>query len=87
MKNIRISGAALRHNYRELIFVILAFALMVAAANIFIGRILRGGLLDRTEEIIFTAEANVRAGLSEAETTLLNSYHIIQGMLEQNAPK
>ena len=80
-------GKTLRQNYREIIFVFLAFALMVMAANFTVGRILRGRLLDRAEEMIYTAEANVRAGLSEAETVLLNSHHIIQGMIEQNAPR
>ncbi|MCL2093874.1 MAG: ATP-binding protein [Treponema sp.] len=83
----RISKSALKLNYREIIFVFFAFAAMVVAANFFIGRILRINLLNRTEEIIFTAEANVRAGLSEAETTLFTSYNIIQGMLSRDAPE
>ena len=78
-------GKTLRQNYREIIFVFLAFALMVMAANFTVGRILRDRLLDRAEEMISAAEANVRAGLSEAETVLLNSHHIVQGMIEQNA--
>ena len=77
-------GKTLRHNYREIIFVFIAFALMVLAANFSIGRILRGHLLDRAEEAIYTAEANIRAGLSEAETILTNSSHVVQGMIEQN---
>ncbi|MCL2008548.1 MAG: ATP-binding protein, partial [Treponema sp.] len=63
----------------------LAFSMLVVTANIFIGRILRESLSDRTEEIMYTADANVRAGLSAAETILLNSYHIVKGMMDRGA--
>ena len=82
----KISRSAFKHNFRELIFVFLAFAILVVTATISIGRILHGRLLDRTEEIIYTADANVRAGLSAAETLLLNSHHIVTGMIERDAP-
>ena len=85
MAKIIRPGKTLLQNYREIIFVFLAFALMVMAANFTVGRILRDRLLDRAEEMISAAEANVRAGLSEAENVLLNSHHIVQGMIEQNA--
>jgi signal transduction histidine kinase/DNA-binding response OmpR family regulator len=74
----------LKQNYRELILVFAAFTLMALAGYFSIGNILRGRLYDRAEEIILTAGANVRAGLSEAEATLINSYYIVQGMIEQN---
>jgi signal transduction histidine kinase/HPt (histidine-containing phosphotransfer) domain-containing protein/FixJ family two-component response regulator len=77
----------LKRNYRELLFVFAAFALMVLATNFFVGRMLRAGLYKRAEEITLTAGANVRAGLSEAEATLLNSYYIVQGMIEQKTEK
>jgi len=75
----------LRHNLREIIFVILAFAVMAGAAYFSVGNILRDRLLDRAKEMIFAAEANIRAGLSEAETILLNANYIVQGMIERNA--
>jgi methyl-accepting chemotaxis protein len=75
----------LKRNYREMILVFTAFSLMALAAYFSIGRILKSRLWDRAEEMTFTAEANVRAGLSEAETLLLNSYHIVQSMIERNA--
>ena len=77
----------LRHNYREVVFVFLAFTLMAAAAYFSVGQILRGRLLDRAEEMIYTAEANVRAGFSEAETILLNASIFVQSMIEQGASK
>ena len=81
------TSTVLKLNFRELIVIFLAFALMGLSAYFFIGRILRGHLMDRTEEIMYTAGANIRAGLSEAETTLLNSYYIVQGMLRRDASK
>jgi signal transduction histidine kinase/CheY-like chemotaxis protein/HPt (histidine-containing phosphotransfer) domain-containing protein len=88
MKSDKIKPAqVLRQNYREIIFVFLAFTLMALAAYFSVGRILRGRLLDRAEEMISAAEANVRAGLYEAENTLLNSSHMIISMLERNASR
>jgi signal transduction histidine kinase/CheY-like chemotaxis protein len=77
----------LKQNYRELILVFVAFTLMVLVAYFSIGKILRTHLYERTEDIMLTAGANVRVGLSEAEATLLNSYYIVQGMIEQNESK
>jgi len=78
-------GEALRRNYRELIFVFAAFTLMALVGYFFIGRILRNRLLTGAADMIYTAGANIRAGLSEAETTLNNSYYVIESMVEQNA--
>jgi signal transduction histidine kinase/CheY-like chemotaxis protein/HPt (histidine-containing phosphotransfer) domain-containing protein len=77
----------LKQNYRELILIFSAFTLMVLVSSFSIGKILRDEIYGRAEEIILTAGANVRVGLSEAETTLLNSYYIVQGMIEQNESK
>jgi hypothetical protein len=77
----------LKRNYREILLVSAAFFLMALTANFFVGRILKGRLWDRADEMVSTAEANIRAGLSEAETTLINSYHIVKGMIEQDASK
>jgi len=85
--NIKNPITMFRRNTVEIIFVFLAFALMAAAAYFSVGRIISNRLLDRAEEMINSAEANVRAGLSEAETILLNTYHIVNNMLEQNASK
>jgi signal transduction histidine kinase/CheY-like chemotaxis protein len=81
------AGHIFRRNYREIIFVFTAFILMTLSAYFFIGRILEEHLLRGAEEIMYTAGANVRAGLSEAETTLLNSCYIVQGMLERDADR
>ena len=76
-----------RYDYFQLIFVFVAFSLMVLIAYVSIGNILRNQLLRGAEELLSTAEASVIAGLSEAETTLLNSYYIVRGMIERNAPR
>ncbi|WP_461255441.1 HD domain-containing phosphohydrolase [Treponema sp. R80B11-R83G3] len=76
-----------RNNYLQLLFVFAAFALMAITSFLFIGRILQSRLSREANGILFSAESNVRAGLSEAETTLLNSYYIIQNMIEQNAER
>ncbi|MDR2943179.1 MAG: response regulator [Treponema sp.] len=82
-----IVGKALRRNYRELIFVFAAFALMAMVGYFFIGRILRNRLLTGAGDMLYTAEANIRAGLSEAETTLINSYYVVESMVELNASR
>jgi len=82
-----IIGKALRHNYRELIFVFTAFALMAMVGYLSIGYILRNRLLSGAGDMLYTAEANIRAVLSEAETTLINSYYVIESMVEQNASR
>ena len=87
MANKIRTNTVLRHNYREMIFVFAAFALLVLVAYLFIGRILRERLRDRAEEVIYTAGANARVSLSEVETTLLNSRHIVQDMIERDAPQ
>ncbi|MCL2042757.1 MAG: ATP-binding protein [Treponema sp.] len=73
--------------YLQLLFVFAAFALMAGAAYLFNSRMLRNHLLNGAQELLLSAEANVKAALSETEVTLLNSYYIVQGMLERDASK
>ena len=75
------------HSYLQLLFVFAAFALMVFFAYLSIGDILRNRLHWGADGLLSSAEANVRAVLSEAETTLLNSYYIVRDMIEQNASR
>jgi len=82
-----IDGKILRRNYRELIFVFAAFALMAMVGYYTIGNILRKRLYTGAEDMLYTAEANIRAGLSEAETALINSYYVIENMVELNASR
>jgi two-component system, sensor histidine kinase and response regulator len=87
MANKPIIIKTLKRNYRELIFVFAAFALMAMVGYFSIGNILRNRMLSGAEDMLYTAEANIRAGLSEAETALINSYYVIDSMVELNATK
>jgi len=82
-----VISKALRQNYRELIFVFVAFALMAMVGYFSIGNILRNRMFIGAEDMLNTAEANIKAGLSEAETALINSYYVIDSMVELNASK
>ncbi|MDR2552659.1 MAG: response regulator [Treponema sp.] len=81
----RAGGGRGVNNYLELIFVFAAFLLMALTAWFATGRILRNRLLAGAEGMLYTAEANVRAGFSEAELTVLNSSHVIQEMIAGGA--
>jgi len=70
MKKVTLPRQVSRLNYLQLLFVFVAFALMAFASYFFMGRILQSRLLSGANELLFSAEANIKAGLSEAETTL-----------------
>ena len=72
-----------KKNYSQVMMVFSAFLLMILAGSFSAGSILRRQLLSGAEEALFTAEASVRAALTEAEVTLLNSCYIIRGMIEE----
>jgi signal transduction histidine kinase/CheY-like chemotaxis protein len=72
-------------NYPQFIFVFAAFILMVLVGSFFISNILRTRLKEDAEAVLFTAEANINASLSEVESILLNSQYIIVNMIEQGA--
>jgi len=78
------SGRIIRHNYKEIIFVFAAFAVMALSADLLIGHILRSRLYEKAEQTILTTEANVRAGFFEAESILFNSYYTVLEMIQQN---
>jgi len=83
MKISTLPQVVLRNNYLQLLFVFVAFLLMVITSYFFIGHILQNRLLSEANQLLYSAESNVRAGLSEAETTLLNSYYAVQNMIEK----
>jgi len=87
MKISNLPQVVLRNNYLQLLFVFVAFILMVITSYFFIGHILQNRLLSEANQLLYSAESNVRAGLSEAETTLLNSYYAVQNMIEKNASR
>ncbi|MDR2733453.1 MAG: response regulator [Spirochaetota bacterium] len=87
MEDKRNITKALKHNIREIVIVFASFTIMVLAAYIFIGDILENRLLGRVEEVIDTAETNVKVWFSKGEITLLNSYYVLTGMLDHGASR
>ncbi|MCL2880558.1 MAG: ATP-binding protein, partial [Treponema sp.] len=84
MKFKSINRTVLHDNIFQLLFVFTAFAVMAFAANFFIGRILIDHALHGAQAQLVSAEANINAGFTKAETTLLNSSYIIREMTERN---
>ncbi|GMO68488.1 MAG: hypothetical protein Ta2A_16750 [Treponemataceae bacterium] len=72
-------------NYQQVIFVFMSFVVMVLSSYFFMSIILRNRLLSGVENIMFTAEANVRAALSESEITLVNKSYEIRDMIDFGA--
>ncbi|MDR3199942.1 MAG: response regulator [Spirochaetales bacterium] len=85
MKTVTDFKELIKENFPQLIMVFSAFVLMILMGGFFVGNILRSRLQAGAEEALYTAEANIKAGLTEAEITLLNSYYIVRGMMEQGA--
>jgi hypothetical protein len=87
MKISTLPQVVIRNNYLQLLFVFVAFILMIITSFFFIGRILQNRLLSEADQLLYSAESNVKAGLSEAETTLLNSYYAVQNMIERKVSR
>ncbi|MDR3338147.1 MAG: response regulator [Treponema sp.] len=79
----KLLQTVIEQNYLQIVLVFTAFFLMILAGSFFIDQILRDRLIERAEESLFTAETNVKAGFSEAEVTLLNSYYVVKTMIEE----
>jgi signal transduction histidine kinase/CheY-like chemotaxis protein len=75
----------IRRNISQLLFIFGAFFLMVLLGSLLVNRILRSRLLEGAEAALFTAEANIKSGLAEAEVTLINSYHVVRVMVNDGA--
>jgi signal transduction histidine kinase/HPt (histidine-containing phosphotransfer) domain-containing protein/ActR/RegA family two-component response regulator len=72
-------------DYLQIIMVFTAFLLMILMGSFFVGHILRTRLQAGAEEALFAAEGNIKAGLAEAEVTLLNSYYVVRSMIDREA--
>ena len=83
MKRNVITRKVIAQNIPQLILVFAAFLLMILTAWFSISRILRGHLFAGAEQILYTAEANIKAGLSEAEVTLQSSVYTLEEMLKR----
>jgi signal transduction histidine kinase/HPt (histidine-containing phosphotransfer) domain-containing protein/ActR/RegA family two-component response regulator len=84
-KTILVSKDIIKKNSPQLAMVFTAFLLMILMGSFFVGRILWARLQAGAEEALFAAEGNIKAGLAEAEVTLLNSYYEVRTMIGQGA--
>ncbi|WP_010257691.1 ATP-binding protein [Treponema primitia] len=79
------TGRVIRKNYPLFVFVFITFILMILVGGLFVSNVLRKRLREDAETVLFTAEANINAALSEVESILLNSQYIIVNMIEQGS--
>jgi signal transduction histidine kinase/CheY-like chemotaxis protein len=77
----------IKKNYPQVFFVLLAFLVMVLASYFFVSGIVRNRLLTNADDILFSAEANMRAALAESEISLNTSFPIVLNMIKRNAPR
>ena len=85
MKSRVSVGEALKENSIQLILVVAAFLVLLSVAYYFCGSILRNQRNRAALDSLAITEANIRAGLSESDARLNNSYYTLQGMIEQGA--
>ncbi|MDR0439921.1 MAG: response regulator, partial [Candidatus Accumulibacter sp.] len=72
----------IKANYAQLFFVFSAFFIMVLVGYLSIRAIVERHLAAEVKEAILIVQANVRAGLSEAETTINNAAHNVRNILD-----
>jgi signal transduction histidine kinase/CheY-like chemotaxis protein/HPt (histidine-containing phosphotransfer) domain-containing protein len=72
----------IKTNYAQLFFVFFTFSLMVLVSYFSISAIVKRHLVVEVKEAIHVVEANIRMGLSEAETTMNNAAHNVQSILD-----
>ncbi|MCL1827432.1 MAG: ATP-binding protein [Candidatus Cloacimonetes bacterium] len=77
----------IKENGFQLLFVILAFVTMATVGYIFISKLMRERLYIGVNNLLYSAEAEVKSSFLEAELTLLNSDNIILKMMERGTTK
>ena len=80
-KNIKL----LRDNSRQLLFVIVAFLVMILSSVYFISGIMQDHLFTSAENSLEASEANITLGLSEATTLFMDPYNKVQSLVSENA--
>jgi signal transduction histidine kinase/CheY-like chemotaxis protein len=73
----------IRENYMQLLFVFMAFSLMVIVSYFFTDGIVARQVSSNVEEVFHTAEAMVRSDLRETEVALINTAFTVQDMLDR----
>jgi signal transduction histidine kinase/CheY-like chemotaxis protein len=79
---IKMAEARIKNSiYRQILVVILAFALMVAMSSYFMGMIVREQLIFNAKSALASMETNVKADLKEPRTVLGNVSETIRKMI------
>ncbi|MDR0868210.1 MAG: response regulator [Planctomycetota bacterium] len=77
----------LKQNYRQLIFIWLAFLALAAVGYFFAGRMMRAQLTANAHEMLRTIEANIRTSLHQPEAALTAVAFAVRTMLDRGAPQ
>ncbi|GHV18460.1 hypothetical protein AGMMS49959_00260 [Planctomycetales bacterium] len=75
----------LKQNYRQLIFIWLAFLALVAVGYFFAGRMMRAQLTTNAHEMLRTIEANIKTSLHQPEAALIGVEFAVRTMLDRGA--
>jgi signal transduction histidine kinase/CheY-like chemotaxis protein len=82
-ENLMNFKTIIRENFRELIFVLLAFSFMVLVSLFFVYRIVDRQIRSNTEKVFDIAETTIHSLIREAEVVLLNTTLSVQNKLEE----
>jgi signal transduction histidine kinase/CheY-like chemotaxis protein len=72
----------IKKNYQQMIFVFMAFFLMVLVSYFSVSSIVRNYILNHVKESFLVAETNIKESLREPDITLVNSSFVIKRMIE-----
>jgi signal transduction histidine kinase/CheY-like chemotaxis protein/HPt (histidine-containing phosphotransfer) domain-containing protein len=78
--------AIIRRDFKQLLFVFLAFFLMVLVSYFFTSGIVERQVSSNAEEVFHVAEAAIRSAVQEAEIVLLNTSFSIEDKLNNHQP-
>ena len=72
----------IRRDFLQLLFVFLAFFLMVLVSYFFVDNIVRKQIFNHAQEMLQTAETSIRSDFREAEVALINTSMFVERGLE-----
>jgi signal transduction histidine kinase/CheY-like chemotaxis protein len=72
----------IKKNYQQMVFVFMAFFLMVSVSYFSVSSIVRNHILNNVNESFLVAETNIKESLREPDITLFNSAFMIKRMIE-----
>ncbi|MDR0722508.1 MAG: response regulator [Treponema sp.] len=74
-------------NYRQLLFVILAFTIMVVVSYLYTGSIVQSELFSNGEKAIESAQIRIQAELNQAGVFLKSTGFFVERMIQEKKPK